>query len=105
MGVQWALSALGLACWRRLLGGRGRHPLSCRAALSRETRRGWWTQAPGRQGPCLEWCLLTTAALQAAAPGPWLALSERLLEDWGVAVGAGLRGPADSGHREPGTVS
>lgn len=41
-----------------------------------------------------------------AGSSPWpVALRKHLLEGWCVAVGAELRAPADSGHREPGTVS
>lgn len=62
-----------------------------------ETRRGWGqTQAPGRQGPQLERCQLTTAPPQAAAPGRWLALNKCLLEVGDVAVGPELRGSAES---------
>lgn len=48
---------------------------------------------------------LTTASPRAAAPGWCLALSQRLLEDWGAAMGAEPRGPAGPGYGEPGAVS
>lgn len=48
---------------------------------------------------------LTTASPKAATPGRYLALSQCLLEDWGAAMGAELRGPAGPGYGEPSAVS
>lgn len=62
-----------------------------------ETARGWGVDPGSSKAEAVVRAVSAHHCIpELAAPGWWLALTERLWEDWGAALGAGR------GHGEPG---